>query len=159
MAVTSGNTSATATATFANVSASFNYSLANALPQTTFTATANVNSAYAQGAIDGSTGSQWNTNGAQSAGDYIQVNLGSAQTIQHIMLDQGASTGNYPRGFAVEISTDGINWTTVYTAAGSTGSLTDIVLGSPVTAQYVKIVLTASDNFMWWSICEINIFS
>ena len=34
------------------------------------------------------------------------------------MFDTGVSTGDYPRGYTVTTSTDGVNWTTAAVAGG-----------------------------------------
>jgi hypothetical protein len=108
-------------------------------------------------AIDGNTGTRFSTDAAQASGMFFQVNMGSAKTFNQIVMDSGGSTGDYARGFNVEVSTDGTNFTSVATGTGT--SSPETVTFSAHTAQYIRVVLTAGVTTSWWSIAEFNAFS
>ncbi|HEY8301860.1 MAG TPA: discoidin domain-containing protein [Jatrophihabitans sp.] len=135
-----------------------------ALDPTSWHATANPNGPsdsccsgdVAEHAVDDDATTRWSTGAAQTPGQYLQVDLGRAQPVSRFVLDTGASTGDYPRSYAVSTSTDGTHWTDAGTGTGS-GQLTNITLdGSPV--RYVRVTLTGSDN-SWWSVADVRAYA
>jgi len=107
-------------------------------------------------AIDGNAGNRWSTGRAQAAGQWFTVDLGSAQQFRRIVLDAGASVGDYPRGYAVYASGNSNAWGNPI-ASGS-GSGQTVTIDLPVTsARYVRIVQTGGAG-NWWSIHEINLY-
>jgi len=111
-------------------------------------------------AIDGNAGTRWSTGAHQRPGQWFQLDLGSVKTFQRLVLDSTNSPNDYPRGYAVYVSDNGTDWSSlssVATGAG-TGPVTTITLGAAVTKRYVRIVQTGSDPVRWWSIHELNLF-
>jgi endoglucanase Acf2/fibronectin type 3 domain-containing protein len=109
--------------------------------------------------IDGKPGTRWSSGTAQTAGQWFQLDLGSAQTFDRITLDPGRSVHDFARGYEVLVSNNGTDWssqTAIASGAGSS-SLEDIQLAGPVTARYVRIVQTGSSSY-WWSIAELNLY-
>jgi fibronectin type 3 domain-containing protein len=106
-------------------------------------------------ALDGNLSTRW-TGYTQTIGDYYQINMGTQHTFNKIVLDSGPSWPNdYPEGYEVFVSNDGVNWTSIATGAGS-GRVTTITFPTQ-TAQYFKIVLTANDG-SWWSIADLQVY-
>lgn len=106
-------------------------------------------------AIDDDASTRWSTGAGQTPGQYLQVDLGHRQHVAQVVLDTGAGTGDYPRGYTVTASTDGTRWTAVAFGAG-TGQLTTVALsGAPV--RYVRVTLTAS-NGSWWSVADMRAY-
>ncbi len=129
------------------------------LARTAWAPTASVSGGgAATNAIDGNEATRWSTGAAQAAGQWFEVNLGSTQTFEQITIDAGPSTGDYPRGYTVSVSTNGTSWTQVAAGAG-TGQLVTVTF--PVqTAQYIQIVQTTSGAVgNWWSIAELNVYA
>ena len=108
-------------------------------------------------AIDGNLSTRFSTDADQASGMYFQVNMGSAQNFNQIVMDSGGSSGDYARGFNVEVSSDGSNFTSVATGTGTASPET--VSFTPQTAQYIRVVLTAGVTTNWWSIAEFNVFT
>lgn len=107
------------------------------------------------GAIDGNAATRWTTGAAQTSGQWYQVDMGSTQTFNEVVLDAGTFTGDYPRGYQVQVSSDGTNWTTVATGTGSTQA---VLVQFPVqVARYLKITQTGTAS-NWWSIQELNVY-
>jgi aryl-phospho-beta-D-glucosidase BglC (GH1 family) len=105
--------------------------------------------------IDGNISTRWSNGLAQTNGQWYQVDMGQNQSINRVFIDAGTSTSDYPRGYQVQVSTDGTNFTTV---AIGTGSSAQIIVDFPSqVARYVKIVQTGSST-SWWSIAELNIY-
>ncbi|HEY0705962.1 MAG TPA: discoidin domain-containing protein, partial [Polyangia bacterium] len=70
--------------------------------------------------VDGRRSTVWTTGNGQSTDDYIRINMQSSQTFGRVDVDLG--TGNasdYIRGYNLEVSSNGTNWTSVATGTGS----------------------------------------
>jgi hypothetical protein len=106
-------------------------------------------------AIDGNTATRWTSGAAQADGQWFQLDLGQNQTFNRVLLDAGSSTGDYPRGYQIQVSTDGTAWTTVSTGSGSGQA---VLATFPVqVARYLKVVQTGTAS-NWWSIQEMNVY-
>ncbi|MGO4545336.1 glycosyl hydrolase [Paenibacillus sp. 2TAB23] len=107
--------------------------------------------------FDGDTGRQWSTEAGQTGGEWFLLDLGDAQLVSGLELDAGAGAPyDYARGFLIQLSLDGINWSKA--AEGAGGSQVLKQSWSPQTARYVKITQTSHDGFWRWSINELNVF-
>lgn len=108
----------------------------------------------AANAVDDDASTRYSTGEAQAPGEYLQVDFGRRLPVAQLVLDSGASTGDYPRGYSVTTSNDGTNWSPPVATGDGTGQITAIRLdGRPV--QYVRITLTASDP-SWWSVADVR---
>ncbi len=108
-------------------------------------------------AIDDDASTRYSSGESQAPGQYVQVDLGKVRRLGQVVFDTGASTGDYPRGYAATVSRDGVHWTTVVADGVGSGQLTTIALdGSPV--RYVRLTLTASDG-SWWSVADIRAYT
>ncbi|MHA6757202.1 discoidin domain-containing protein [Streptacidiphilus sp. PAMC 29251] len=125
---------------------------------TGWTATSNTTGTTdtAAAAVDDDASTRFSSGAAQAPGQYLQADLGKVQRLQQVVFDTGASTGDYPRGYAVTTSTDGTNWTTAVADATGTGQFTTVDLDNqPV--RYIRITLTAASG-SWWSIADIRTY-
>ena len=107
-------------------------------------------------AFDGNSGTRWATGAYQANGQWFQVDMGSAQTFNRIVMDAGSSTLDYPRGYRVNVSNDGLNWGSAV-ATGSGSSAVTTVNFAPQTARYIKVTQTGSSSVNWWGIAEFNV--
>lgn len=106
-------------------------------------------------AIDGNSGTRWSTGAAQASGQWFQVDMGSNQWFNHILIDSGSSTGDYARKYLVQVSYDGTNWTTI---AHSEGTEQTVTVNFPIVeARYIKVTLQGSSG-SWWSIHDFRVF-
>ena len=167
---TAGTSSVTVTAkdtTGASGTASFSWTVNAAssggggtsgqLSETGWVASSNTSSSAGdapQNAIDGTAGGRFSSDADQAPGMYWQVNMGSKQTFNEVVLAAGGNTGDYADGYDVEVSNDGTNFTPVYFGTG-TGQ-TETATFSPQTAQYIRILLTASSTGNWWSMTSFT---
>jgi hypothetical protein len=123
-----------------------------------WTATASVG-AGASLALDASNITNWTSGVGQSNGMYFQVALGpTPRAFDRILLDTSpGSVFDYPAGYSVTTSMDGVTWgTPVATGAGSS-QFTTISFASQ-WARYVRVTLTsASGN--WWTIGDFQLSS
>ncbi len=130
------------------------------LSETGWTASSNTNSSAADApanAIDGNINTRFSSDADQASGMYFQLNMGSAQTFNQIEMNSGGSTGDYARGYNVEVSTNGTTFTSVATGTGT--SSPETVTFAAQTAQYIRVVLTTGVTTNWWSIAEFTVYT
>jgi glucosylceramidase len=108
-------------------------------------------------AIDDDATTRWTTGAAQQPGQYLQVDLGRVRTVRRVVLDTGADTGDFPRGYALFTSADGTTWSDVPAAAGSgSGQLTTIDV-RPTAARFLRVVQTGTAP-QWWSVADLRVY-
>jgi hypothetical protein len=107
-------------------------------------------------AIDGNINSRWSTGANQVAGQWFQVDMGATNILSALVLDCGASTGDYPRGYQVYLSKDGVNWGTP--VATGNGAVVTTISFAAHAARYIRITQTGSASANWWSIAEFNAY-
>jgi glucosylceramidase len=111
----------------------------------------------AAAAVDDDAGTRWTTGTGQAPGQSLQVDLGGVRRLGSVVLDSGAGTGDYPRGYTAATSTDGTHWTTVAADAAGTGQLTTLPLDGRA-ARYVRVTLTAASG-SWWSVADVRAYA
>lgn len=109
-------------------------------------------------AIDGSDSTRWATRTAQIPAMVFEINFTRTESFKAIRLDATDNPDDYPRGYIVSGSNDGISFTTLAGGAGSQAAV-DIVLPELVSYQYLRIEQTGTSGFNWWSIGEINLYN
>lgn len=103
-------------------------------------------------ALDGDLGSRWST----VAGDnhWYQVDLGSVQQVGKVKIFW---EGAFALDYALQLSTDGTNFTTVYsTTEGAGGDVTHEF--TPADARYVKILLNKAGTPWPMSFWEFEVY-
>lgn len=95
--------------------------------------------------IDGSLGTNWNTEAVQTSGQWYQVGFYRDETFNTVILI--APNGQGPADYKVEVSSDATNWTQVKTGKDA-GSMAVITFNT-VTAKYVRITQMGSKNANW----------
>ncbi len=122
--------------------------------------------------IDGDVTTRWTSGRAQESGMHYGIDLGKRCRVTGIELQLGQWTEDYPRGYEVEVSDDGEEWTeaeTVYIgryywsgfnilSMGQDGGSVRIKLSEPASVRYIKIKQTQSDMVYYWSIAEMKVF-
>lgn len=111
----------------------------------------------AANAVDDDASTRYSTGQGQAPGEYLQVDFGRPEHVAQFVLDCGASTGDYPRGYAVTESMDGITWSPPVVTGADTGQITTIPLsGHPV--RYIRVTLTAAVG-NWWSVADVRAYA
>jgi glucosylceramidase len=110
----------------------------------------------AANAVDDDATTRWSTGTGQQPGQYLQVDLGHVDQIARIVLDTGASTGDYPRGYALDLSQDGQTWRNAVTSGAGSGQLT-IIEVPQLSARHLRIRSTASST-NWWSVADLRVY-
>lgn len=118
--------------------------------------------AYSDNSIDKiydgntSSSSKFWSNGSQGVGDYIKMDLGKLCRIEKIKFT--FDSGDQPEGAAIDISTDGTNWTEGV-ASFRKGDISNKALELSLTgyplAKYLKMRITSATG-NWLQICEIE---
>ncbi|MBW4084434.1 discoidin domain-containing protein [Paenibacillus sp. S150] len=107
-------------------------------------------------AIDGDRRTRWDTGKHQASGEYFQIDLGKAHSVEAVDLDYTLSSYDYPRGYELYISDDAQNWTRIASGKGQL-EMTKIVF-SQVKTRYIRILQTGSGG-NYWSIQELQVYS
>lgn len=98
----------------------------------------------------------WNSGKTQAAGDYLQIDLGSAKNICAIRVEN-RKDNNYIRHYRILIGTSSPPTTEV--ASKSNNAAHNIVESwSPQSARYVRIYCTTPYALATWTISEIYIY-
>jgi hypothetical protein len=115
-------------------------------------------------AVDGNTGSYWeSTNNAFP--QWLQVDLGSSAGVGRIVLDLPPSSawGTRTQTILIQGSTDGSNYTTLaasqgYTFNPSTGNTASVTFTS-ANLRYVKLTFTANTGWPAGQLSELQVYS
>lgn len=107
-----------------------------------WTASASINSEFAQLGIDGNADTAWNA--PAQAGDYYAVDLGDVYALNRLEWHTGNMALAYPQDFRIEVSLDGENWVTVASSDDTEQFLAEDhllqVIWPAVEARYLRIV-------------------
>jgi hypothetical protein len=106
-----------------------------------------------ENAVDGSTSTYWRS-GSASKPVWLSANLGATMTIGRVIVRWHKDY--YAKKYEVQVSTDEVNWKSVYTATGKSGAQTFNF--SPQTAQYVRLYFTKS-NTSSYRVAEFEAYS
>ena len=107
-------------------------------------------------AVDGKIETRYTTGTPQVPGMWFEIELPLETQVAGVELDAGSSGKDYPRGYKLELSTDGEHWKDVANGKGA-GSVTDIQF-SPAKAKFIRITQTGSVGGLFWSIHELQVF-
>ncbi len=107
-------------------------------------------------AIDGDPKSRYDTRVPQAPGMWFQIRFPWETAVGGLVLDAGDSPGDFPCGYEVRLSDDGVKWTAPVAAGHGTGARTE-VLFAPARTRYLRITLTASAPGRNWSIGELQV--
>ncbi|MEV7234400.1 discoidin domain-containing protein [Streptomyces sp. NPDC051020] len=106
-----------------------------ALHRPTTASSSEVASLGPENATDGDGKTRWAS--AYRDGEWIQVDLGSPQTVRRVLLDWENASG---RDYDIQVSDDAANWKTVASVRGKpAGARVDELTFGPATARYVRM--------------------
>ncbi|MEU8264057.1 discoidin domain-containing protein [Micromonospora sp. NPDC048999] len=120
------------------------------------------NGPYTAGNLtDGNAGSYWES-ANNSFPQWAQVDLGSAQTVDQVVLKLPASWESRTQTLSVLGSTDGNSFTTVVASAGRTfspGSGNTVTLSfTATTTRYVRVSITANTGWSAAQLAELEVY-
>ncbi|MGC3960998.1 MAG: discoidin domain-containing protein [Verrucomicrobiota bacterium] len=129
-----------------------------ALNRVGWIATASSGGSPRSNAIDGNISTRWSTDALQVNGQWFQVDMLAVRTFRKIVLDTTPSANDYPRGYVVQVSNDGVNWGSPVATGSGNSSVTTIQLNATQSARYLRITQTGSAGGNYWSIHELNVY-
>lgn len=115
------------------------------------------NEVEAKNVADGNVTSRWGTKARQSPGQWFQVELPGEQEIAGLALDCQAASGDFPRQYLVEISSDGSSWSKASEGDGK-GALIEIVFSAPQKGRFIRITQKSTTSTNDWGIYELVLF-
>ncbi|MBW9111955.1 discoidin domain-containing protein [Microbacterium trichothecenolyticum] len=124
----------------------------------TATGSSTASGTAASNALDGTMQTAWTTATSQTSGQTFTVDLGSSRSFNTLELDSGASSGDYPRVYSVQTSTNGTTWSSPVAKGNGQSRETFIATGAQ-TARYVRVTLTANWSANPWTIREFRVLN
>ncbi len=106
----------------------------------------------ASAAFDGNTGTRWSS--AFSDPQWLQVDLGSSQTICQVALNWEAA---YGRAFQIQTSPDGTTWTSIFATTTGTGGIQTLTVSG--TGRYVRMYGTVRATQYGYSLWEFSVYT
>ncbi|WP_447006863.1 discoidin domain-containing protein [Saccharothrix isguenensis] len=104
----------------------------------------------AAAAVDGNTGTRWSS--AFADPQWIQVDLGSTQTICRVTLNWEAA---YGRAFQIQVSDNASNWNPVYSTTTGTGGVQNLTVAG--TGRYLRVHGTTRSTGYGYSLWELAV--
>lgn len=108
-------------------------------------------------AVDGALDTRYDTRQSQAPDMWVAIELPAPTPVSGVRLDPGKSAGDYPRGYAVDITEDGKKWSEVAKGEGKPGIMTVRFDARPVKG--VRIRNTGPGVSSFWSIHELDLFA
>ncbi|MFG2567733.1 discoidin domain-containing protein [Streptomyces sp. NPDC048567] len=106
----------------------------------------------ADNAVDGKFDTRWASDWSDP--QWLQVDLGASTAIKHVQL---AWDPAYAKGYEIQTSEDGQNWTTIKTVTDGNGDIDDLDVTG--TGRYVRINGTERGSGYGYSLYEFGIYS
>lgn len=105
-------------------------------------------------AVDGDLNTRWSS--AWDDDEWIYVDLGGTYDVDTVELHWEAAYGSV---YNIDVSYDGVNWTTVFEEENGDGGLDSIALESPHSARFVRMhgLERASENEWGFSLWEMEV--
>ena len=123
------------------------------------------NDGHVEDAVDGRIETGWD-NGPQHPGQWMQLDLEAPREVAGVTLFLGNRPRDYPRRLAVDLSIDGITWSTVREGGASEESFYAAVrypreapvrfLFAPARARFVRLRQLATHSNLWF-IAEVQV--
>jgi hypothetical protein len=124
-----------------------------------WTITASHNGKKVSQACDGDPTTRWDTGTKQEAGQWFQVDFGKPWALTQITAETNASPGDWPRGWELTVSDDGMKWSKpIAKGENQKSPVIDIKLPGNTVARYLRLTQTVSGKAGgFWSIHELAV--
>jgi hypothetical protein len=102
-------------------------------------------------ATDGDANTRWASEFSDD--QWIRVDLGSTRTITNVVLSWEAA---YGKGYQVQVSDNGSDWTTVFTEANGNGGIDDLAVNA--AGRYVRMLGTERGTGYGYSLWSFEVY-
>jgi F5/8 type C domain len=102
-------------------------------------------------ATDGNNTTRWASDWSDP--QWLQVDLGQVTTMSHVQLVWESA---YATAYQVQVSSDGTNWTTIYSPTTGTGNVEDLSVNG--SGRYVRLYGTARGTPYGYSLYEFGVY-
>ncbi|MDB6172092.1 MAG: coagulation factor 5/8 type domain protein [Chthoniobacteraceae bacterium] len=109
-------------------------------------------------AIDANAETRYSTGASQTPGMWLQIELLAPTSLTGLILDTNKSPRDYPRGYKVELSADGLAWGKPVAIGKGTGPRTEIRF-EPAPAKFIRITQMGAVDGLFWSIHELQVLA
>jgi len=101
---------------------------------------------------------RWTTGKPQAGDEWLQIDFGATVTLNHINLQQGGDTNDYPRNYNVFVSdtAQDSSGSARLIGSGKSGVSTAMLLPTLATGRFLLIKQTGS-SLSWWSAEELEV--
>jgi Glycosyl hydrolase catalytic core/F5/8 type C domain/Carbohydrate binding module (family 6) len=106
----------------------------------------------ATNAVDGNTSTRWSS--AFSDPQWIYVDLQTTNNITEVILNWENA---YGKSYQIQVSTDAVNWTNIYSTTSGAGGIEDLT-GISGVGRYVRMYGTARGTQFGYSLWEFEVF-
>lgn len=107
--------------------------------------------------IDGSQQSRWDTGAQQRPGMWFAIELLEPVKVTSLTLNTRGSDDDYPRGYVVQVSDNGKDWSDPVAKGRGDDAVTEIELDAPQPIRHIRITQTGISTSKYWSIHELSI--
>lgn len=104
-------------------------------------------------AVDGNTATRWSS--AYADPQWIRVDLGAQYRLDRVRLVWETA---YARAFAVQISNDGVAWTSLYSTTANSLRTNDLTTLAAATGRYLRVLGTQRATIWGYSLYEIEAY-
>jgi F5/8 type C domain len=121
--------------------------------------TGSASSDDAENAFDGVASTRWSSNGWQTPGQWLEVDMRSKKAFNKVVLDTTDSPNDFPQAYTVEVSNDRVTWNQIASGAGitvTTAGVTTIPVGSQV-ARHIRVNQTETSGSAYWSVHRFRV--
>ena len=102
-------------------------------------------------AVDGNSTTRWSSAAADP--QWLQVDLGSVQSIDQVVLNW---EGAYGKAFQIQTSSDATNWTSIYSTTTGTGGVQTLAVSG--SGRYVRMYGTVRGTGYGYSLYEFQVY-
>jgi hypothetical protein len=106
----------------------------------------------ASAAVDGSLSTRWSS--SFSDPQWLYVDLGATYNINEVLLNWETA---YGKSYQIQVSTNAVNWTTIYSTTTGTGGVNTLT-GLSVTGRYVRMYGTVRGTRWGYSLWKMSVY-
>ena len=99
----------------------------------------------------------WTSNKAQEPGQWFAVDMGTKQTFARLTIDTRHRFADYPRGYELYVSNDGVNWGAPIAKGRNDQSVLRLTFPAQ-SARYIKVVQTGK-TWHHWVVASFEVFA